>query len=99
MDNLRKMQMRVHSSLNNKLEMDNYVLRQKLNDVTEELVLYKGPIPDAAKPTVNDLKLFRVTRAENAPSGMADNCKTWIVDAIMIHGFTDEAIKKVITQI
>lgn len=60
--NLRKMQMRSISTMSAKLESDNQILRQKLSDVREELTLYKGPIPDAVKPTMNDIKLFRLTR-------------------------------------
>lgn len=96
---LRKLQQQAHASTNSKLEAENAALKTRLGDITDELVLYKGPIPDAAKPTVNDMKLFQLTREENAPEGMADNCKKWIIDAILVHGFNDEAIKLVIAQI
>lgn len=30
---------------------------------------------------------------------MTENCKAWIVDAILVYGFTDEAIRQVINQL
>jgi len=68
---LRALQSRARQAVNTRPTVSEQELRRKLQEVESELVLYKGPIPDACKPTLNDMQLFTLLREENATEGMS----------------------------
>jgi len=69
------MQTKALTSVNSQLENSENDLRKRLQAVSDELILYKGPIPDAVKPTLNDINMMTLTRAENALPDMGRRCK------------------------
>ena len=89
---LRQMQRQAKSSVNTQLKTSEAELRRELKEVQDELVLYKGPIPDVCKPTLNDMNLITLQYEKNAPEGMAYRCKQWIIESILCKGFTDDAM-------
>ena len=69
------MQQRTKQSVNYQLEASEADLRRQLQAALDELVLYKGPIPDDCKPTLNDMNLFQLVQEKNAEAGMTQKCK------------------------